>query len=162
MALKVQIIGTDQLMKKLREMPAQLRAPITHAVKVSGIQVHGAAVTKLSRGPASGRVYEKYKPRRTHQASAKGEPPMTDTGALAALVRWRIVDDGLAVVVESLAKYGTYLEFGTRDGKIKARPWLFPAFEENRPSIVQRIAAAIVKTLKRLPGGMGILAGLRP
>lgn len=157
--LITRILGTKSLMQKLRAMPEELRAPVRQAVQISVIKVHGDAVTALNRGPATGRIYEKYKPRRTHKASAPGDAPMTDTGALAALTTWRMADDGLSGVVESLADYGRHLEFGT--GSMLARPWLFPAFEKNRPGIIQRIAMAIKRTLGRLPGGIGVLAGIK-
>ncbi len=49
--------------------------------------VRNTAVTSINQGAKSGVVYEKYNPRRTHRASAPGEPPATDTGYLAQA--WR-------------------------------------------------------------------------
>ena len=39
----------------------------------------------------------------------------------------------LAVEVESKADYSIHLEFGTQN--MKARPFMFPALEENKPKI---------------------------
>ena len=39
--------------------------------------VRNTAVTSINQGAKSGVVYELYNPRRTHRASAPGEPPAT-------------------------------------------------------------------------------------
>lgn len=92
------------------------------------IQAHGS----------SGRTYEKYNPRRTHTASAAGNPPNTDTGFLANNIFMEIDIDGLGGSVESRADYSGFLEFGT--SKMQARPYLQPALEENKPKIRRQFA----------------------
>lgn len=82
---------------------------------------------------SSGATYEKYNPRRTHTASAAGNPPNSDTGYLANNIHMVIDGDGLGASVESRADYSAPLEFGT--SKMQARPFLQPALEENRPKI---------------------------
>ena len=44
----------------------------------------------------------------------------------------------LAVDVESKADYSIHLEFGTQN--MKARPFMFPALEENKPKIRRMFA----------------------
>ena len=79
---------------------------------------------------------KRYNPRRTHQASAPGQAPASDTGNLVSqiIVRPKNPDE---VAVESNALYSSFLEFGT--SKMLARPFLFPATERSRPKIVQAI-----------------------
>jgi len=63
----------------------------------------------------------------THQASAPGEPPAVDLGALRASVVAQLGRDELGLFVQAgtpLA-YGGWLELGTRH--IEPRPWLRPA-----------------------------------
>lgn len=92
------------------------------------IQSHGS----------SGATYQKYNPRRTHTASAAGNPPNSDTGYLVANIHMVIDADGLGGSVESRADYSEALEFGT--SKMQARPFLQPALEENKPKIRRKFA----------------------
>ena len=103
------------------------------AVAVSATMVHGTAVESITGGNKSGETYTKYNPRRTHTASAAGEPPAADTGYLHNNIIFAIDADGLGASVESRAEYSEMLEFGT--SKMQARPFLQPAVEENRPKI---------------------------
>lgn len=103
------------------------------AVKLSAVMVHGTAVQSITGGNKSGETYTKYNPRRTHRASAAGEPPAADTGYLHNNIIFDIDADGLGASVESRAEYSEALEFGT--SKMQARPFLQPAIEENRPKI---------------------------
>lgn len=102
-------------------------------IEVSAQMVRNTAVKSIQEHGSSGVTYEKYNPRRTHTASAAGNPPNSDTGYLANNI-FSIVDaDKLGASVESRADYSVDLEFGTR--KMRARPFLQPALEENRPKI---------------------------
>ena len=104
--------------------------------------VRNTAVTSINQGAKSGVVYELYNPRRTHRASAPGEPPATDTGYLVSNIFTNIDTDGLGASVESRAEYSSYLEFGTQ--KMAARPFMQPALEENKPRI-RRLQRQMVK-----------------
>ncbi len=104
--------------------------------------VRNTAVTSINQGAKSGVIYEKYNPRRTHRASAAGEPPATDTGYLVSNIFTNIDTDGLGASVESRAGYSSFLEFGT--SKMAARPFMQPALEENKPRI-RRLERQMVK-----------------
>ena len=99
----------------------------------AGNLVRNTAVNSINQGAKSGVVYEKYNPRRTHKASAAGEPPATDTGFLVSNIFLNVDTDGLGASVESRADYSSFLEFGT--SKMAARPFMQPSLEENRPKI---------------------------
>lgn len=99
----------------------------------AGNLVRNTAVTSIQQGAKSGVVYEKYNPRRTHRASAAGQPPATDTGFLANNIALKIDSDGLGASVESRADYSAFLEFGT--SKMAARPFMQPALESNKTKI---------------------------
>jgi len=98
-----------------------------------GNLVRNTAVQSIQSHKSSGRVYEKYNPRRTHTASTAGNPPNTDTGFLVNNIHLVIDSDGLGANVESRADYSEALEFGT--SKMRARPFLQPALEENKQKI---------------------------
>ena len=99
----------------------------------AGNLVRNTAVQSITEGGKSGVTYELYNPRRTHTASAAGEPPASDTGYLVNNIYLDIDVDGLGASVESRAEYSSFLEFGT--SKMAARPFMQPALEENRPKI---------------------------
>jgi HK97 gp10 family phage protein len=101
---------------------------------VSGVQnTMNTAKQSIQQHGSSGATYEKYNPRRTHTASSAGNPPNTDTGFLVSNIHAVIDPDRLGGSVESRADYSGFLEFGT--SKMKARPYLQPALEENKPKI---------------------------
>ena len=104
--------------------------------------VRNTAVESILQGAKSGVTYSKYNPRRTHTASAAGEPPASDTGYLANNILVNIDADGFGASVESRADYSSFLEFGT--SKMAARPFMQPALEENRAKI-KRLQNQMIK-----------------
>lgn len=122
----------------VKDYTADMRQLVGRAANL----VRNTAVTSINQGAKSGVVYEKYNPRRTHRASAPGEPPATDTGYLVSNIFTNIDTDGLGASVESRAEYSSYLEFGTEN--MAARPFLQPALEENKPQI-RRLQRQMVK-----------------
>ena len=96
--------------------------------------VEGTAKESIMSG-GTGRTYQKYNPRRQHTASAKGEPPATDTGFLVNNITSSVKQQGTTVVgqIVASAPYAPYLEFGT--STIDPRPFMQPALERNRPKI---------------------------
>lgn len=107
-------------------------------LNTSGNMVRNTAVQSILSGGGGGKTYEKYNPRRTHTASAEGQPPKSDTGFLASNIAVNLDKQNLAVDVESKADYSIHLEFGTQN--MKARPFMFPALEENKPKIRRMFA----------------------
>ena len=102
------------------------------ALNISGNDVRNSAIELINSGVKSGRRYGK------HQASAPGQAPATDTGVLRNNIVVSSNAEKLEVEVASRAKYSKFLEFGTV--KMKARPFMFPAFEMNKPKIRRRFA----------------------
>jgi hypothetical protein len=105
---------------------------------------------RMRNSPATGRVYGLRRTRRgkrvlgpafargagrVHRASAPGEPPAPDTGALMRSVSWQVRNDGHVWFAEvgSDLKYAIPLEHGAaagvknRSGKVTKVQWiLFP------------------------------------
>lgn len=128
-SVKTTVIRKSRTQTVLRQYESSARQIVGKA----GNLVRNTAVESINQGAKSGVVYEKYNPRRSHRASAAGEPPATDTGFLVQNIRLVLDADNLGATVESGAKYSEALEFGT--SKIAARPFLQPALEANRPKI---------------------------
>ena len=118
---------------RIDKVKQQYASNAKQLVGIAAGLVRATAVTSILQGAKSGVVYEKYEPRRTHTASAAGEPPASDTGRLASNIFIKMDTDRLGADVESRAGYSEFLEFGTT--KMAARPFMHPAAEENRPKI---------------------------
>ena len=116
---------------------------IRRAVALGAVNVQREAVKSIQEGGKSGVVYQKYNPRRVHQASAAGEPPASDTSLLASNISLDIDPDGLGASVDSRADYSSFLEFGT--SKMAARPFMQPALEVNRKKIKANMAEELKK-----------------
>jgi phage gpG-like protein len=141
-SVKLEVVGLNELVGALEEYGERARKEIADVVELTALDVEADAKKSINRGTKSGRTYEKFKPRRTHRASAPGEAPAGDTGELARRItaekerelQWSVGTD---------LPYGRLLEFGTM--KILERPWLRPAIEKNRALFRKRIVVAIEK-----------------
>lgn len=127
---------------RYKSVISQYTADSKQLVGRAGNLVRNTAVQSIQQGAKSGVVYEKYNPRRTHRASAAGQPPATDTGFLVNNIVLKIDSDGLGASVESRADYSAFLEFGT--SKMAARPFMQPALESNK-SKIRRLEKSMIK-----------------
>lgn len=106
------------------------------------------------RRPGSGRVYTRPGGK-THQASAPGEPPTTDTGRLINAIATAITATGLlvtkvAVGVRLAIAYWRDLEFGTV--RVAPRPFIRPAVQLAKAGAadiyIKKARAAVKRRLK--------------
>lgn len=107
---------------------------IKRRLETASLLVEGTAKENIQRGAKTGTVYKRRGV--THQASAKGEYPATDTGFLVANIGHTTVKhEGTKYVAKvfSGAPYSKFLEFGTR--KMGERPFLQPSLERNAEKI---------------------------
>ena len=147
MRVSIQVKGIKEALSALKNLQNNLEEPFREVIQGGAQLIRGEAIKSIQSGPKSGRVYEKYNPRRTHKASAPGEAPASDTGNLVRNIR--VVQENKDLIkVESNASYSQFLEFGT--SKMLARPFLFPATERSRPKIAQAVFNRVVKEIKRL------------
>lgn len=143
----IKLEGLEETRKALAQFGIDADMVIAEGVEAIATNVQGRAVRKIQRGPATGRTYGPITGKRSkpHQASAPGEPPMSDSGRLATSIR--MVTDGLESEVGTDLKYGGMLEFGTRD--IEPRPWLVPSLEEERRKSGLILAQAVRRAIER-------------
>ena len=112
---------------------------IRRAMTKSAMLVDTTAKMSILRGSKSGSIVTKYNPNRTHQQSAIGEAPASDTGYLANSISHQVIKEmsGQSTefigVVSASAEYAIHLEFGTTN--MEARPFLRPALISNRRKI---------------------------
>ena len=146
MRVSIQVKGIKEALSALKNLQNNLEEPFREVIQGGAQLIRGEAIKSIQSGPKSGRVYEKYNPRRTHKASAPGEAPASDTGNLVRNIR--VVQENKDLIkVESSASYSQFLEFGT--SKMLARPFLFPATERSRPKIAQAVFDRVVKEIRR-------------
>tara|TARA_Y100000114_G_C11527034_1_gene216188 strand:+ start:42 stop:491 length:450 start_codon:yes stop_codon:yes gene_type:complete len=146
MRVSIQVKGIKEALSALKNLQNNLEEPFREVIQGGAQLIRGEAIKSIQSGPKSGRVYEKYNPRRTHKASAPGEAPASDTGNLVRNIR--VVQENKDLIkVESNASYSQFLEFGT--SKMLARPFLFPATERSRPKIAQAVFNRVVKEIRR-------------
>lgn len=146
MTKAIRIEGEAELIAALKKFGADGEREIDKVVQATGIELRGDIVKMYQRSTPTGRVYEKFNPRRTHRASAPGEPPATDTGRLASSVRYKKVAQGSAEV-DTQVEYGAWLEFGTL--RIAKRPAWLPASEAARPKFRERLERALSRLINR-------------
>lgn len=85
--------------------------------------VSNQAVRNVQKGPKTGRIY-KRPGNRWHQASAPGQSPATDTGALVQSIRPEKINDVHWRVIAAIF-YAAELEWGSH--RVAARPFMRPA-----------------------------------
>ena len=115
-------------------------ALLSRVVRKTASDIEADAKLSIQTGPKTGRVYELYGPRRTHQASAPGEAPATDIGNLVNGIHTKPISKLESHVISS-ADYSADLEYGTT--KMAARPFMTPATENNREPFLRACKAAI-------------------
>lgn len=134
MAIKNLKAFQKKLEKRLVKNPSN---HLQHLVQRSATIVENEAVNSIRGGNKTGRVY--MRGGKEHTASAAGEAPATDTGALASGITTRVKTEGTQVIGQIIANsfnvtpYAKDLEFGTTS--MKPRPFMQPALEKNRPKI---------------------------
>nr|WP_297388259.1 hypothetical protein [uncultured Roseateles sp.] len=142
----VSVEGGALLVKNLRQFGINVEKELEQLVSVTALAIEGEAKRSIQKSPASGKTYKKASPKRTHVASSPGNPPRTDTGALAASITHVI--EGTNAAVGTGLQYGVWLEFGTQN--MAARPFLYPAlfaqerkFEKALNAIVDAAAKGV-------------------
>ena len=141
--VSMKLDGEKELLAALAKLGEDARAETREAVQKTAVEVHGTIVKGYQRGPATGRVYTRGNI--THQASAPGEAPATDTGRLASGTEFRMTCD-LSAEVGNSVLYGPFLEWGTQ--KIAPRPLWRPAVIEAGPKFRARLETALARVMR--------------
>lgn len=139
------IKGMDRFLKKLDRISVKSQKMVKKAVFVGATEVHSDAITLINTGTRSGRIYRRGGV--SHQASAPGEAPKTDTGALVGRIFINRKRNGFSYEVGTNIPYGKHLEYGT--SRMRPRPWLYPTFNKNIGQIKKNIGIALLKAFKQ-------------
>lgn len=114
------------------------------AARATGEKVRSDAIKSIQRGPKTGELYSRgggQNLSETHRASAAGEPPATDTGALVS--NSTIKQDGVEVTIAFNQEYASWLEDGTVN--MEPRPFIAPAIEKNRGFMLSKLKQGFEK-----------------
>lgn len=122
------IVGRERLSRALSNKARQYNDLAAAGLEAWAQICRNAAVLSVQKGSKSGHVYKRGNV--THQASAPGQAPATDTGNLVNSIGWNIDARTLVAEVFASAVYAVPLELGTR--KMAARPFLDPALKSTR------------------------------
>ena len=145
MTVTIQLKGADKFREALSAMSDDVKAEVGKEVMAVALELRTDVIKSVQQGPASGRVYQKYKPRRVHQASAPGEAPASDTGRLANSIFFD-KEGPLTATVGSLVTYAAHLEY--KPSNMGGRPFFRPAVEKMRADFDKRISAAVERALR--------------
>jgi phage gpG-like protein len=143
MSLELKIEGMAELQAALRKASAEAQEAVGVAVIGTAMELRGDIIKRIHGGPASGAVYAKGSV--SHQASAPGEAPASDTGRLAGSITFDKTGPMSATVGSDLV-YAAALEFGS--GRIDPRPAWVPAIEKITPKYIARLEKALGSSFK--------------
>lgn len=153
--IRMDFEGLGQFKQALEHASDDLRKAAGEAVLKTALDVDREIKRRIQTGPKSGRLYVRKSGRNrgTHRASAPGQAPATDTGALVQSIRFR--REGLLTSVVFPqgpgARYARRLEFGGRDRRgvyIAPRPAWRPAVKKMTPKFQARLEALLGAAMK--------------
>jgi len=81
MSIKFKIKNLNEFNKKINDRLKKNK--VKEYVTRGTLMVQNTAKESIMKG-GTGRMYEKYEPRRSHRASAPNQPPASDTGFLVS------------------------------------------------------------------------------
>lgn len=141
--INVELDGLQQLLAQLKALGDDAEQVTIDTMNLIAVLTQGIAKKGISRGPKSGKVYRRGPGRNlsaTHQASAPGQYPASDTGQLAKFVLVDKATPGnMTAIVGTNVQYGPMLEFGT--SRMAARPWLLPSFTQAKINVEKKLRA---------------------
>lgn len=140
------VAGLAEMRKSVAALSADIGPHLTKAA-IKGARIVQTAVIKSIKTQSKGETVTRQHAGQAEYdqvASKPGDAPNTDTGELIRGIQIEIRPDAVFVGVEaSQDQKALGLEFGTLDGRLAARPFLFPAFEASKPEIVALFKQAI-------------------
>lgn len=134
MTVKIELSGVLTKRGALMNLGAEMQKRLDAEVARAAVNTANNARSAVQSG-GSGVTYDKYNPRRTHQASAPNQSPATDTGRLVSSITQAKQQDGW--LVGSKVNYSKWLEFGTQS--MAERPFFRPALAKARKEWRERV-----------------------
>jgi len=143
MSIKFKIKNLNEFNKKINDRLKKNK--VKEYVTRGTLMVQNTAKESIMKG-GTGRMYEKYEPRRSHRASAPNQPPASDTGFLVSNITMDVdvkADGSVVGQIISSAPYSKHLEYGTTN--MTERPFMQPALQKNKRKIQAMFKKGILK-----------------
>lgn len=143
----VQVRGVAEVQAAIRAFGQEIAEQVSKAVEATALEALTDVRKAIQGPPKTGREYPRGKNGdKIHRASAPGEAPATDTGALVSSTYFAKPDKFTAAIGSRL-DYAFFLEFGAM--KIEPRPSWIPAAERAAPRLEKRLARIIAQAKAR-------------
>ena len=141
--LNITLEGGVALKVALEDLADDIQQAVSNVVMETAAGLEAGVKIRMQQGPTTGRTYRRRSV--LHTASAPGEPPSPDTGALLGSVYHEKISKFTAVAGSRMA-YAAFLEFGTF--KMAARPAWRPEVEDARPDFYRDMEAALAREIR--------------
>ncbi len=141
-------VDFSDTIRKLDKITSEAKKEISAALWLGGKKIEENSKISIQRETKTGRIYKRGQVE--HRASAPGEAPANDTGALVRSFNLSSSADKMIVQIKSgggQVEYAKFLEFGTN--KMEERPFMKPALEKSRKYISERMEKAINKVIAK-------------
>jgi len=123
----------ELVFNRFPELQARFPSAVSKIVTTSGMAISAAVKVDMAQ-PKHGRNYKRHG--KSHRASAPGESPAVDTGALVNSIGFELLEQSVGMVFTN-QEYGPALEFGY--ARMAARPFFEPALNNERPNFIGRM-----------------------
>lgn len=140
----IQIEGMGRLRKALLTVTQEGEKTTSRVVASSALNIQRRAKQNLTTNKSvdTGRL-------RNSIAVAETEAELPETEGIAIAPN-QIRAGMLSAVVGTKVFYGPFVEFGTR--RSRAKPYLFPAYEEERSQFIQRLQKELGEAFVKIRG----------
>jgi phage gpG-like protein len=143
----VHVTGTQEVQRALAAFGREVAADVSKAVVATALEALTDVRKAIQGPPKTGREYPRgANGDKIHRASAPGEAPATDTGALVSSTYLSRIDDTTQAIGSRL-DYAFFLEFGTL--RMEPRPSWVPAAERAAPRLEKRLRRVIAEARAR-------------
>lgn len=143
--IRVEIVDKG-VQNALNKLSRSHKPAILNALETSAMLIRNRAIQNINSGGRSGRTYKRGK-KGFHVASAPGEFPASDSGALVRDISLERFADSVTVGSRK-EPHGYYLEFGT--SRMAARPWLRRSAEQEEQAINKLLDAMLGDLIRGL------------
>lgn len=143
----VKIIGKRKLDAQLKRINRNLRNDLAAEMVKVVDELKNDGKIEISTGGRSGRLYKRGN--RTHQASAPGEYPKTDTGKLVLSFFRKVIKSRNQVTgfLINNAPHARYLEF--KPASMGGRPFMRPLWKKWKAPISARFKKVIRSSIRK-------------
>ena len=145
MKTEIKVTNINKVLASFKKLNVTMLPDLQEVIKGGAQTIRTEAINLIQKGAKSGITYKKYNPSRTHTASAPGQAPASDTGNLVRNIKVIQVNQDVTQVASG-ARYSKELVFGT--SKMRARPFMFPAYKMSQDKILKATFLRVVKVIE--------------